>query len=279
MEDKPKYKIGDEITLKGKIECGHDFSFGLIDFKDQEKKFVVEDILTHEAPNWRYKLTADGYGSLRGFYGSGSIYVYEKNLKGGEEMKETRKMIDKEKIKKETRKHELTDHELTRALNKRIEADYGPNKYAKGNGTLDPRIPGLDLGAIGYPAGVETAADRQRRPTANCAEGNGTSGPRIPGVPEHGFIGLAGLESKQRQKGIPGDFVIDEASAWGDKFVSAGTRSVTLTIQTPDREHFIIEVGCKTLVVHNITEAARELRKLFFDQYSVFFEKHTEEKK
>jgi len=91
MKEKPKYKIGDEITLKGKIECGHDFSFRLIDFKDQGKKFVVENILTHEAPNWRYKLTADGYGDLRGFYGSGSIYVYEKNLKGGEEMKDEKK--------------------------------------------------------------------------------------------------------------------------------------------------------------------------------------------
>ena len=55
----------------------------------------------------------------------------------------------------------------------------------------------------------------------NYAKGSGT---RVGCVPEHGFVGLAGLESKQRQKGIPDDFVIDEASAWGDKFVSAGTQ-------------------------------------------------------
>lgn len=62
------------------------------------------------------------------------------------------------------------------------------------------------------------------------------------------------------------------------QFVGAGTRSVTMTINTTDGEHFIIEVGCKAYVVHDIVEAYEKLSKLFMEHYVEFFKKYTEKK-
>jgi len=59
---------------------------------------------------------------------------------------------------------------------------------------------------------------------------------------------------------------------YGGRLTPSDTISVTISIRKiKDKKHFVIKAGCETLVVHNFTEAQRELFRLFKKEYKDFF--------